>query len=239
VPPRERGERTSRAGALNAARHPARAADDSTHVTQAANAPRANAETTPRRPPGSTQPPHRRAAAPAAVRTVTSARSLLSSCAWEQATKVAAQSRSARTTLNCGARLGAAFRIRGRNQKSPIFRRYARNSSRAGTRSSTMAASARAGGCSVNRRGDVGGWLRASLCCRGSTRSSPLRGQCQRPGEGRRCPSSDSHPSPAAAGRQERCRTNRSAKRCVKQYATRRWRRRPVACGDRPTARHR
>jgi hypothetical protein len=49
---------------------------------------------------------------------VTSARNLLSSCAWEQATKVAAPSRSARTTLNCGARLGAAFRIRGRNQKS-------------------------------------------------------------------------------------------------------------------------
>ena len=35
--------------------------------------------------------------------------------------------------------------------------------------------------------------------------SSPLRGQWQAPGEGRRCPSSDSHPSNAAASRQGRC----------------------------------
>jgi hypothetical protein len=35
------------------------------------------------------------------------------------------------------------------------------------------------GGCPVNRRRVVGTWLHASLCCRGSTRSSPLRGQRQ------------------------------------------------------------
>ena len=44
--------------------------------------------------------------------------------------------------------------------------------------------------------------------CRGSTRSSPLRGQCHRPGEGRGCPRTDSHLSQAAAGRHGRCRVN-------------------------------
>ena len=53
----------------------------------------------------------------------------------------------------------------------------------------------------MDRHRHVGGWFYASLCCRGSTRSSPLRGQCQRPGECRGCPRADSHLSQAAAGR--------------------------------------
>jgi hypothetical protein len=60
------------------------------------------------------------------------------------------------------------------------------------------------------RRGKMA--LRVTLLSRVDAEQPPPRAM-QHPGEGRRCPRSDSHLSRAAAGRQGRCRANRSGAR--------------------------